>query len=98
MGSASRVTGNCLDRFRADDSCKRVSAPAGVIFMPRYVRIDRCARSLTRRVGFANTIFFGVGATLLRGHANLEMALSVKGSRRNGKKRKVTYVESVQRR
>jgi hypothetical protein len=67
-------------------------------FMPKYVRFNRCARSFTRRVGFANTLFFGVGATLLRGHADLRMALSVKGSERNGEKRKVIYVESIQRR
>ncbi len=42
---------------------------AGVIFMPGYVRINRCARSFTGHVGFANTFFSGVGATLLRGHA-----------------------------
>jgi hypothetical protein len=57
--------------------------------MPGYVQINRCARSFTQRVGFANTLFFGLGATLLRSYANLAMALSVKGPKRNGKKRKV---------
>jgi hypothetical protein len=66
--------------------------------MPRYVRVSRCARSFTRRVGFANTLFFGVGATLLRSHANLEMALSVKGQNGMARKGRLYYVESIQRR
>jgi hypothetical protein len=32
MEFASRFAGNRRDWFRANDSCKRVSAPAGVIF------------------------------------------------------------------
>jgi hypothetical protein len=46
--------------------------------MPRYVRTNRCGRSFTRHVGFAHTLFSGVGATLLLGPGNLGMARCVR--------------------
>jgi hypothetical protein len=81
-----------LTGFRANDSCKRFRAPAGVIFMPRYVRINRCARSFTRRTGFANAHISGIEASLLRGHANLRMALSVKGVKKRMAKKGELYM------
>jgi hypothetical protein len=50
--------------------------------MLRYVRVERSARSFTRRAEFANTFLpASKEAGLLRGRASLRMALTIKGQK-----------------